>query len=96
MTLQQTHISSQPSRSLIAIGTLLVVGLSAAAYSYGRSALENAERANALLVVSENHEFCEALGLVGPSESYRNCMSRLKAMQLVHQHRWQAEAVGLL
>jgi len=96
MTVAQTHAPSQPSRAIIMVAAIMVVGLAAAAFSYGRSARETAERNNALVIASENQAFCEALGLVTRSENYRNCLSGLEAMRLRQEQRWQAEAAGFL
>ena len=96
MTIAQTHSHSQPSRALIAVAAIMVVGLAAIAFYYGRSTRQTAERNNALVIATENQAFCDALGLIAQSENYRNCLSGLEAMRLRQEQRWQAEAAGFL
>jgi hypothetical protein len=96
MAAAHTNAPSQPSLAVIAVAAIMVVGLAATAFSYGRSVLQIAEQNNALVIASENQTFCESLGLVAQSENYRNCLRRLEAMRVLHEHLWQAEAAGIL
>ena len=70
--------------------------LLAVAYVYGRDARISAERAELIIVESENRAFCGSLGLAPQTAAYTLCLNGLTAIRRRQDERRNEDAMGML
>ena len=78
------------------IVVLCLIGVLAGAYSYGNAVRTNTQRADALAIENENHDFCSGLGLTPQSDTYSKCVLGLIEVRRHREERLNAEVAGIL
>jgi hypothetical protein len=95
--LAKSSITWRPTPRLryLAIGVALGC-VFAATYTYGRTALKGAARADAVAIESENRAFCTELGLPPQFDAYSKCALGLAEVRRHTEERAGARAAGML
>ncbi len=91
-----THSVTWSVRAIFGFLVLGVVVLLSYAYTYGSAARASANRAEALMIQSENETFCTGLGLAPKTESYARCVAGLTEIRRRQQQRFNDDTMGIL